>query len=304
MGEQSDGSSAARSAQDPDTGGQQGLFSRLISALSPTSEQNPDDGYGAGQASGGGAPSGARPNMGNLRRLRVDDVAVPKADIIAVSVDISKDDLVQVFRDSGISRLPVYEGSLDRPLGLVLFKDLALQFGFGGPRAQFNLRAMLRPLIYAPASMTLAVMLQRMQTERTHMALVIDEYGGVDGLVTIEDLIETVIGEIEDEHDTDDGAYWVVEKPGVLLAQARTPLDEFEAAMGLTLLRPEEEEEIDTLGGLVFVLCGHVPAKGEVVSHDSGLVFEVLAADPRRIKRLRIRLPEHLNTEVSKVQQG
>ena len=130
-----------------------------------------------------------------------------------------------------------------------------------------------------------------MQRDRVHMALVIDEYGGVDGLVTIEDLIETVIGEIEDEHDEDEGLLWKQEKEGVYSAQSTAPLDEFEAAIGMTLRSSEDDEEIDTLGGLVFVRVGRVPTRGEIVPHESGAEFEVIDADPRRIKRLRVRLP-------------
>ena len=130
-----------------------------------------------------------------------------------------------------------------------------------------------------------------MQTRRIHMALVIDEYGGVDGLVTIEDLIEQVIGEIEDEHDQEEGKFWRQEKPGCYLALARTPLDEFAAETGLPLAEALDDDEIDTLGGLVFVLTGRVPARGEMVRHPLGLEFEVVDADPRRIKRLRVRVP-------------
>jgi len=133
-----------------------------------------------------------------------------------------------------------------------------------------------------------------MQTERRHMALVIDEYGGVDGLLTIEDLIEQVVGEIEDEHDTDEAQTWVKERPGCYIAQARTPLDEFETEIGRSLTNHEDvdEEEIDTLGGLVFMLSGRVPARGEVVPHPDGVEFEVIDADPRRIKRLRVMIPD------------
>jgi magnesium and cobalt transporter len=154
--------------------------------------------------------------------MRVDDVAIPKAEIVAVPLDIGKDDLVEVFREHGFSRLPVYKGTLDHPQGLVLLKDLALQHGFGAA-GRFSLKRLLRPILYAPPSMPTGVLLQKMQKDRAHMALVIDEYGGVDGLVTIEDLIETVIGEIEDEHDEDEGALWVEEKPGVILAQSTAP---------------------------------------------------------------------------------
>ncbi|GAB1480732.1 hypothetical protein MASR2M74_33150 [Paracoccaceae bacterium] len=222
--------------------------------------------------------------------MRVDDVAIPKVEIVAVPLDIGKDELVEVFRKHGFSRLPVYKGTLDHPQGLVLLKDLALQHGFGGG-ARFSLKRLLRPVLFAPPSMPAGTLLQKMQRDRVHMALVIDEYGGVDGLVTIEDLIETVIGEIEDEHDEAEGALWKEEKPGVYVAQALTPLDEFEDVIGLRLRRDEDDAEIDTLGGLVFLRTGRVPARGEIVTHESGVEFEVIDADARRIKRLRVRLP-------------
>ena len=140
--------------------------------------------------------------------------------------------------------------------------------------------------------MPLGVLLQKMQAERIHMALVIDEYGGTDGLVTIEDLIEQVVGEIEDEHDLNEDELWLREKPGVYMAEAKTPLEDFEDEIGMTLTDHDEidEEEIDTLGGLVFMLSGRVPARGEVVVHPDGPEFEVIDADPRRIKRLRVRM--------------
>nr|WP_319249440.1 hemolysin family protein [uncultured Celeribacter sp.] len=232
-----------------------------------------------------------RPGMVNLRRMRVDDVAVPKAEIVAVPLDIKKDELVEVFRESGMTRLPVYNGTLDTPVGLVHLKDFALNHGFNGKGERFNLKKMLRPLIYAPPSMPIGVLLQKMQNERMHMALVIDEYGGVDGLVTLEDLVEQVIGEIEDEHDIDEDMLWTQSAPGVFIAQARAPLDDLEAAIGLQLADADEDEEIDTLGGLVFLLCGRVPARGEVIPHPSGAEFEIVDADPRRIKRVRVRLP-------------
>ena len=228
--------------------------------------------------------------MANLRRLRVDDVAIPKVDIVAVYLDIGKDELVEVFRREGFSRMPVFKGTLDQPQGLILLKDLALQHGFGAG-GRFSLRKLIRPILYAPPSMPIGILLQKMQKERVHMALVIDEYGGVDGLMTIEDLIETVIGEIDDEHDEDEDSLWKEEQPGVFLAMSHAPLDQFEAAIGLTLRNQEDDKDIDTLGGLVFVRTGHVPARGEIVPHESGAEFEVVDADPRRIKRLRLRLP-------------
>ena len=172
-------------------------------------------------------------------------------------------------------------------------KDFALRHGFNGDSPDLDLRDIARPLIYVPPSMPLGVLLQKMQAERTHMALVIDEYGGTDGLVTIEDVIEQVVGEIEDEHDIEEAKSWVMEKPGCYLAQARTELVDFEDEIGIKLTEHADidEEEIDTLGGLVTLLAGHLPARGEVIVHPEGPEFEVIDADPRRIKRLRVWLP-------------
>jgi len=229
---------------------------------------------------------------GNLRKLqtrRVDDIAVPKADIVAIERGATLSEIVEVFRASTLTRLPVFDETLDEPLGLLHLKDLALNHGFG-KAGKFDLATLIRPLIYAPPSMPVAVLLQRMQAERIHMALVIDEYGGVDGLVTIEDILEEIVGDIIDEHDEEEAALWVEERPGVYLAYARAPLVEFEEAAGVDLLPAELDEEIDTLGGIVAKLTGRVPVRGEVVRDEAGHEFEVVDADPRRIKRLRITL--------------
>ena len=273
----------------PAEGPSRGFFSRIIDALTP-SEAN--GAVSSLQGSGIAAPP-AMPGMLNLRRMRVEEVSIPKADIVAVPATIGIDELVAVFRENGMTRLPVYDGTLDTPVGLVNLKDFALRHGFNGTVTAFDLRSMLRPLLYVPPSMPLGVLLQKMQAERIHMALVIDEYGGTDGLVTIEDLIEQVVGEIEDEHDVDEAQTFVEEKPGVWLALSKTPLEDFEKAIGMNLTAHHEidEEEVDTLGGLVFMLAGHVPARGEVIVHPEGAEFEVIDADPRRIKRLRVRLP-------------
>lgn len=243
-------------------------------------------------------PTAPTPSLSNLRRLRVEDVAVPKSEIVALEVETTEDEVFATFRDSGFSRLPVYEGTLDMPLGMLHLKDIALQHVFAGnilegdEHGKIDLRPMLRPLLFAPPSMPIGVLLQKMQTQRMHMALVIDEYGGTDGLVTIEDLIEQVVGEIEDEHDAEEDALWSEESPGCFTALARAPLDEFENVTGISLSGTEIDEDVDTLGGLVFLLIGRVPARGEVIPHPSGVEFEVLEADPRRIKRLRIRVPK------------
>lgn len=285
MGDSVDGSSsAAHRAQDSEENSQRGFFGRILNALSNDAEDTARNSAGAGVARSGFG------GLSKLRTMRLSDVMVPAAEIVAVDVDIDKDALVEVFREHGFSRVPVYEQTLDRPLGLLLLKDLALRYGFNGQTGPFDLRPLLRPLIYAPPSMPLSVLLQKMQAERTHLALVIDEYGGVDGLVTFEDVLEEVVGEIDDEHDIVEGRLWLQERPGVWIVEARAPLEAFEEAIGMQLA-DTEDEEIDTVGGLVFMLSGRVPAEGEEIEHESGAVFEVIDAEPRRLKRLRLRLP-------------
>ena len=283
MGDTSDASSGAAHSAQGDNSSEQGLIGRLFGSLSSKKTN--------GEAVVD-PPVTALPVPGllNLRQMRVDDVAVPRVEIVSVPDDIKKEDLVQVFRESGLTRLPVYNGTLDDPIGMIHLKDFALQHGFGGTSGRFAVSNLVRPVLYVPPSMPIGVLLQKMQSERIHMALVIDEYGGVDGLLTIEDLIETVIGEIEDEHDLDEGKYWSLEKPGIYLAESRTPLDEFEAETGVNLTDAVDDDEIDTLGGLVFVLIGRVPARGEMIRHPSGPDFEIVDADPRRIKRIRVHL--------------
>ena len=292
MGDTTDGSSStAQSApnepKDPDPSeitAAPGLFKRLVAAFSPPNAPAVE------HTTTAHVP---RLGMGNLRSKRVEDVLVPRAEIVSVPLDIAKDELVAVFRESGLTRLPVFKDTLDTPVGMIHLKDLTLKHGFNGMKGKggrFALKPLVRPVLFVPPSMPIGVLLTKMQTERKHMALVIDEYGGVDGLVTIEDLIEQVIGEIEDEHDIDEADFWKLEKPGCYLVQARAPLKEFEAEIGIRLSDAEMDEEIDTLGGLVFMLTGKIPARGEVVKHPKGPQFEVVDADPRRIKRLRVRL--------------
>lgn len=287
MGDTNEGSSAAQSAlqlieEAPVESG--GFFRRLLAKKQPAQ----DDTAPAGTDS---LPGPASVGMMNLRRMRVEDVSVPKAEIVAIPSDISEADLVEVFRDSGMTRLPVYEGTLDTPIGMIHLKDFALRHGFNGVHQSFDLRTMIRPLLFVPPSMPIGVLLQKMQSERRHMALVIDEYGGVDGLLTIEDLIEQVVGEIEDEHDTDEDQFWTVDSKGRYVVLAKTPLEDFEGELGQSLTDHDDVdgEEIDTLGGLVFMLAGRVPARGEVIQHPDGIEFEVIDADPRRIKRMRVR---------------
>ena len=267
--------------QPPQNPAEKGFLARLFSGSKSKTEKEPQV-----PAPNGHLPTG---DLRNLTNMRLEDVAVPRADITAVPQDMDMADMVKVFKDSGYSRLPVFKDALDNPLGFIHLKDFALKYGFNGTKAKFSMKRMLRPLLFAPPSMTIGVLLQKMQADRVHMALVIDEYGGVDGLITIEDLVETVLGEIVDEHDTEEEALWVEESSGVFLAQARANLEEFEQAFGTSLTAEIDDEEIDTLGGLVFMLTGRIPAKGEIVPHPAGLEFEVVDADPRRIKRLRIK---------------
>ncbi len=295
MAETSDGHAAIGPGMsgddDPDsTARSSSFFSRLFRREASDEEDDADDASEPGETAGSEGARSMLLNLRNLRRLRVDDVAVPRADIVAVSEHATLEEIVAVFQSSASSRLPVYAETLDQPVGLVHLKDLALKYGFGAQGADFDMHELMRPLLYAPPSMPIGVLLQKMQTARIHMALVIDEYGGVDGLVTIEDLLEQIVGDIADEHDEDEGELWNREAPGVYLAQARMELDDFEKAAGVRLVDPEVAEEVDTLGGLVIRLAGRLPARGEVVPHPDGHEFEVVDADARRIKRLRVRL--------------
>jgi magnesium and cobalt transporter len=290
MGDTTDGSSsAAQSAQNDIQSTKRGFFARISEAFNP--KRTPDVNQIAPPL-----PQAPVPGLLNLRKMRVEDVAIPKADIIAAPVTATKEELIALFREKGLTRLPIFDGTLDTPLGFVHMKDFALRYSFadGGP---FDLKGLLRPLQYVPPSMSLGVLLQKMQAERIHMALVIDEYGGTDGLVTIEDLIEQVVGAIQDEHDIEEEKSWRQEKPGCYMVLAKTPLDAFETEVGMQLTAHEEidDEEIETLGGLVFLLSGSVPVRGEVIQHPDGPEFEVVEADPRSIKRLRVRLPHLQN---------
>jgi magnesium and cobalt transporter len=276
-------------SEDPDPSSeegsqQRGLFGRLFDALTPNEADDPSE------RALNASMRQVLPGLANLRRLRVEDVAIPKAEIVSIPQDITQEDLISIFRDSGFSRLPVYNETLDKPMGLLLLKDLVLQRGFDLSKGDLVIEELLRPLLFVPPSMPLVILLQKMQTERTHMALVIDEYGGVDGLVTIEDLLEQVVGQIEDEHDTEDENLWQADGPGVWLIQARALLEDLNEALGIDLAEGIDDEEVDTLGGLVFVLLGRVPARGEVIVHPAGHELEVLEADPRRVKRLRLRV--------------
>jgi CBS domain containing-hemolysin-like protein len=226
-------------------------------------------------------------NILRVSELRVEDVMVPRADIVAVEEGTPLPDLVRLFGEAQHSRLPVYRDTLDGAIGMIHIKDL-LPF-WGAAEAPVALPKLLRRLLFVPPSMPVLDLLLQMRASRVHMALVVDEYGGVDGLVTIEDLVEQIVGEIHDEYDEAERPMLAERPDGNLEADARCPVEELERRIGFSLLDPEREEYIDTLGGLVFALVGRVPVRGEVIAHPSGLAFEVVDADSRRLKRLRVR---------------
>jgi len=239
-----------------------------------------------------------------FQTLRVSDVMTPRADIAALDISTPLAEVVREFVRVEHSRMPIYRETLDDPIGVVHVKDVMRLIAppEGGPDddpaswpappwREPVLHRLRRDLLYVPASMRTADLLLRMRIARSHMALVIDEFGGTDGLVTLEDLIEAVVGEIDDEHD-EAAEPAVTARPGGLFeADGRVPLEELEALVGETLSDEELEEEVDTVAGLVAALAGRVPQRGEVIVHPGGYEFEVVEADPRRIKRLRIRRP-------------
>lgn len=229
--------------------------------------------------------------LSNVLRLRGStayDVMVPRADIMAMPEDFTLEQAIRLIQKDGHSRYPVYRESLDDIVGMVHIKDV---FAAVGQEAPFDLKSVLRkPLFVVPSIPVLDLLLQ-MRQSRVHMALVVDEYGGIDGLITIEDLVETIVGDISDEHDEDSAPHMTERGDGTIELDARTPIAAFEAKFGQVLTDEERAADIDTVGGLVFTLAGCVPAKGELVSHASGLEFRILDADPRRIRRLRVRRP-------------
>lgn len=223
-------------------------------------------------------------NVLSVRDVTVADVMVPRADIKAVDVETTMADVAKVMSDSGHSRLPVYRDRLDEVVGMLHIKDLLACWE---DDQQTGISKIVRkPLFVAPSMPVLELLLQ-MRVQRLHMALVVDEFGGIDGLVTIEDLVEEIIGEIEDEHDEDTGPGLVRKGPGIIDVDARLEIEDFEAEAGAFLTADERDEDIETMGGLVFYLAGRVPGRGEVIGHESGIEFEILEADPRRIRRLR-----------------
>ena len=231
-------------------------------------------------------------NILKLHELTAEDVMVPRADIVAADIDSGLDELVNVMAQDAHSRLPVYSKQLDNVLGFVHIKDVLVAVR-RTPRAA--VKDIMRDILFAAPSIRVLDLLLEMRARRTHMAIVVDEFGGVDGLVTIEDLVEEIVGEIEDEHDTD-GPTMIRRPDGSVLADARTEIEELEKLIG-AFATEEEREEIDTLGGVVFSLIDRVPRRHEVIAHPSGLEFEIVDADPRRVKRLCVRDLRSANDE-------
>jgi CBS domain containing-hemolysin-like protein len=276
----------------------------------------------------GGEPikAEARSMMLNLlafAELRVDDVMVPRADIIAVPETASMRELLDRFTEANHSRIPVYRETLDDTSGMVHIKDVVRWMSVKGTKkrkkpakdrdakdsrekekeevrtAALSLSAVdfatsvkqagvMRELLFVPPSMPASDLLMKMQATHIHMAIVVDEYGGTDGLVSIEDLVEEIVGDIADEHDTDEAQMIRETEPGIYLADARVDIETLEQLLGIDFLPDERDEDADTLGGLVFSMMGRVPARGEVIRHDSGVEFEIVDSDPRRVKRIRI----------------
>jgi CBS domain containing-hemolysin-like protein len=323
----------SESAEAPLSGTSHSLLSGLLTRIglrAPTLREMLEMGLKEAPEADGAFSTEERDMLSRLLRfggLRVDDIMVPRADIIALEESEPLSELLRMFGESGVSRIPLFNETLDDPRGMIHIKDLfrwllkeAADEIFNMPiavaAAQGDVEAgakegrsrhldlgrldlsrpisaskIRRPVLYVPPSMPATNLLIRMQSTRIHMALVVDEYGGTDGLVTIEDLVEQIVGDIEDEHDVAEAAYIAIDPKLGLVASARTPIKELEEHLGLKLLKPEEEEDIDTLGGLMFALLGRVPVRGELVRHPSGLELEVLDADARRLKKVRIHQP-------------
>jgi magnesium and cobalt transporter len=229
-------------------------------------------------------------NILKLHELSAADIMVPRVDIMALEIDTPFAEAVKQLVEHGHTRLPLYRETLDDVVGIVHIKDLLPYAADGKPVA---LGKIARKVLFVAPSMPVLDLLLQMRLSRVHMALVVDEFGGIDGLVTIEDVIEEIVGEIEDEHDDADRPKLIERPDGTLIADARVKLETLQEKVPTALLPPPEEETIESLGGLVTALAGRVPSRGEVVRHPSGIEFEVLDADPRRVKRLRLRsLPQ------------
>ena len=225
-------------------------------------------------------------NVLRLKTLSAVDVMVPRVDIVAADVETPFDGLVRFMVEEGHSRLPIYKDDLDHIIGMVHVKDV---LAFVAARRVTTPQKLLRKVLFVAPSTLLLDLLSQMRLQRVHMAFVVDEFGGIDGLITIEDLVEEIVGEIEDEHDQTEPAH-IMERPdGSLIVDARTPIEELEKLLELKLLTEDAAEEVDTVGGLIFMLAGHVPSRCEIIPHQAGLDFEVIEVDQRRVRRIRVR---------------
>lgn len=224
-------------------------------------------------------------NVLKLRETTVIDVMIPRADIAAIEEGASKEELMDLLAEKQFSRIPVYRDTMDDIIGTVHIKDI---LGVVAADKELNIKAMIRPVPIVSPSLPVLDLLLKMQSDKKHMVLVVDEYGGIDGLATIGDVIEAIVGEFDDEFDKDEPPQLIQKSDGSIIADARMDIDDFEEIYG-QILSEEEREEVDTLGGLVFFTASRIPARGEVIKHESGMVFEILDADQRRVNSLRIR---------------
>ncbi|MEY2884735.1 MAG: hypothetical protein RL490_2459 [Pseudomonadota bacterium] len=237
-------------------------------------------------------------NMLHFGEREAGDIGVPRADMVVFDIADGFPALVALFREAGHSRMPVFRGDRDHIIGMIHIKDvyshIAETFDDAVSSKSYedlDVTTLLRPVLFVPAAMRIVDLLARMRAGRTHMAIIVDEYGGTDGLVTIEDLVEEIVGEIEDEHDEDEAALILAINDQLWEADARLPLEELEEELDVDFADAEIGDEVDTLGGMVFMLAGRVPAMGETVTHPNGWRLEVIDGDPRMVKRLRLHAP-------------
>ena len=224
-------------------------------------------------------------NILGLRAITASDVMVPRADIVAVDIDESSENIIKKMTTAGHSRLPVFKGALDKVLGVIHIKDITSKIS---ENENIDVKSLLRPAIFSSPSLRLLDLLQEMRLKRLHLALVLDEFGGVDGLLTIEDLVEEIVGEIQDEHDDPDAPLVSNSGNGILLADARLEMEELEQITG-KLTTNESDFEIDTLGGLICSIVGRVPGRGECIRHPTGIEFQIIEGDARRVRKVKIR---------------
>ncbi|MCE9508393.1 MAG: hemolysin family protein [Alphaproteobacteria bacterium] len=225
-------------------------------------------------------------NILQLRDLPVVDVMVPRADIVAIDINTPQEELIRLLAEKPHSRIPVYKGDMDNIIGVAHIKDMVANIASGN---SFELKDIIREaLVVSPAMRVLDLLLQLRQS-KVHIAFVVDEFGGIDGLITINDMIEAIVGEIDDEYEFEIEPQLIERPDGSAIADARYPIENFEARYGDLFHEDDEDEDVDTLGGLVTAIAGHVPGRGEIIRHSSGIEFEIIDADPRRVMRVRIR---------------